>query len=340
MKQPFCTPAQALRRVLDAAAALPVPATERVPLDDACGRIAARDLCARMDQPPFDRSPLDGYALHSADTAGAGEKTPVTLPVVMKLYAGDAPAAALPAGCAARIMTGAPLPPGADCVLMQELTDSGEEQVRIYARLQPNANVVFRGEDIAAGAPIAAAGTVLTPAHIGVLAGQGIPDAEVFRPLTVGVLATGSELLEAGEAWAPGKIYDANGLQNAARLRQLGFAVEHTHCSDDPEEIAARMKELLTRCDAVITSGGVSVGQKDYLPTVLEMLHAEPVFAGVAQKPGSPMIAAQVGEKLVFCLSGNPFAAAATLEQYAVPACCGPQGGGKKTASRCTPGAG
>lgn len=219
MKQPFCTPAQALRRVLDAAAALPVPATERVPLDDACGRIAARDLCARMDQPPFDRSPLDGYALHSADTAGAGEETPVTLPVVMKLYAGDAPAAALPAGCAARIMTGAPLPPGADCVLMQELTDGGEEQVRIYAQLQPNANVVFRGEDIAAGAPIAAAGTVLAPAHIGVLAGQGIPDAEVFCPLTVGVLATGSELLEAGEAWAPGKIYDANGIQNAARLR-------------------------------------------------------------------------------------------------------------------------
>ena len=260
MKQPFCTPAQALRRVLDAAAALPVPATERVPLDDACGRIAARDLCARMDQPPFDRSPLDGYALHSADTAGAGEETPVTLPVVMKLYAGDA------------------------------------------------------------GAPIAAAGTVLTPAHIGVLAGQGIPDAEVFRPMTVGVLATGSELLEAGEAWAPGKIYDANGIQNAARLRQLGFAVERTHCSDDPEEIAARMQDLLTRCDAVITSGGVSVGQKDYLPTVLDMLHVEPVFAGVAQKPGSPMIAAQVGEKLVFCLSGNPFAAAATLEQYAVPA--------------------
>ena len=320
MKQPFCTPAQALRRVLDAAAALPVPATERVPLDDACGRIAARDLCARMDQPPFDRSPLDGYALHSADTAGAGEETPVTLPVVMKLYAGDAPAAALPAGCAARIMTGAPLPPGADCVLMQELTDGGEEQVRIYAQLQPNANVVFRGEDIAAGTPIAAAGTVLTPAHIGVLAGQGIPDAEVFRPLTVGVLATGSELLEAGEAWAPGKIYDANGIQNAARLRQLGFAVNRRHCSDDPEEIACEMRELLAECDAVITSGGVSVGQKDYLPAVLEQLNADILFAGVAQKPGSPMLAGKIDGKLVFCLSGNPFAAAATLEQYAVPA--------------------
>lgn len=219
---------------------------------------------------------------------------------------------------------------------MQELTDSGEEQVRIYARLQPTPMWCSGVRTSPPVPPIAAAGTVLTPAHIGVLAGQGIPDAEVFRPLTVGVLATGSELLEAGEAWAPGKIYDANGIQNAARLRQLGFAVERTHCSDDPEEIAARMKELLTRCDAVITSGGVSVGQKDYLPTVLEMLHAEPVFAGVAQKPGSPMIAAQVGEKLVFCLSGNPFAAAATLEQYGRS---GPAAGRRAAGRRLHPGA-
>ena len=119
MNQPFCSPVKALRSVLDAAALLPSPSPEPIPLEAACGRIAAADLCARMDQPPFDRSPLDGYALHSADTAGASRETPVTLPVVMKLYAGDAPAAALPAGCAARIMTGAPLPEGADCVLMQ-----------------------------------------------------------------------------------------------------------------------------------------------------------------------------------------------------------------------------
>ena len=127
MKQPFCAPSEALRRVLDAAAALPRPETETVPLDEADGRIAAGTLSARMDQPPFDRSPFDGYALHSADAAGASRETPVTLPVTMKLYAGDAPASPLPAGCAARIMTGAPLPPGADCVLMQELTDGGEE---------------------------------------------------------------------------------------------------------------------------------------------------------------------------------------------------------------------
>ncbi len=320
MKQPFCSPAQALRRVLDAAAALPVPDSEIILLEDACGRIAARALCARMDQPPFDRSPLDGYALHSADTAGASRENPVILPVTMKLYAGDAPAAALSAGCAARIMTGAPLPEGADCVLMQELTDSGEETVQLYAALKPQQNVVFRGKDIAAGAVIAPEGAVLTPAHLGVLAGQGYAEVPVYRPLTVGVLATGSELLAPGEAWAPGKIYDANSIQNAARLRQLGFAVRRQHCSDDPDEIARQMKELLAVCDAVITSGGVSVGQKDYLPAVLEQLDAKMLVEGVAQKPGSPMLAATVGGRLVFCLSGNPFAAAATLEQYAIPA--------------------
>ena len=217
-------------------------------------------------------------------------------------------------------MTGAPLPEGADCVLMQELTDSGEETVQLYAAVKPLQNVVFRGEDVAAGAVIAPAGTVLTPAHLGVLAGQGYTEVSVYRPLTVGVLATGSELLEPGAPWAPGKIYDANGIQNAARLRQLGFSVERQQCSDDPEVITGKMQELLTRCDAVITSGGVSVGQKDYLPRVLEQLGAQLLVEGVAQKPGSPMLAATLGGKLVFCLSGNPFAAAATLEQYAIPA--------------------
>ena len=320
MSQSFSAPAQALHSVLEAAALLPRPQAETLPLEEAWGRIAAQDLCARMDQPPFDRSPLDGYALHSGDLAGASRETPVTLPVVMKLYAGDAPAAALPVGCAARIMTGAPLPEGADCVLMQEQTDGGEETVQLYAAVKPLQNVVFRGEDVAAGAVIAPAGTVLTPAHLGVLAGQGYTEVSVFRPLTVGVLATGSELLTPGAPWAPGKIYDANGAQSAARLRQLGFVVERRQSSDDPETIACQIRELLARCDAVITSGGVSVGQKDYLPLVLEQLGAKLLVEGVAQKPGSPMLAALLEGKLVFCLSGNPFAAAATLEQYAIPA--------------------
>ncbi len=266
MKQPFCAPSEALRRVLDAAAALPRPETETVPLDEAGGRIAAGTLSARMDQPPFDRSPFDGYALHSADAAGASRETPVTLPVTMKLYAGDAPASPLPAGCAARIMTGAPLPEGADCVLMQELTDSGEETVQLYAAMKPQQNVVFRGGDIAAGAVIAEAGTVLSPAHLGVLAGQGYAEVPVYKTLTVGVLATGSELLAPGEAWTPGKIYDANGVLNAARLRQLGFVVKRRHCSDDPEEIAREMRELLAECDAVIPAAASRWGRRTICP--------------------------------------------------------------------------
>ena len=134
MKQLFFAPFEVLRRVRDASAALPRPETETVPLVEAGGRIAARTLSARMDQPPFDRSPFDGYALHSADAAGASRETPVTLPVTMKLYAGDAPASPLPVGCAARIMTGAPLPEGADCVLMQELTDGVEEDPALRLR--------------------------------------------------------------------------------------------------------------------------------------------------------------------------------------------------------------
>ena len=333
MNQPFCSPVQALRSVLDAAALLPSPSPETIPLEAACGRIAAGDLCAKMDQPPFDRSPLDGYALHSADTAGASRETPVTLPVVMKLYAGDAPAAALPAGCAARIMTGAPLPEGADCVLMQELTDSGEETVQLYAAVKPLQNVVFRGEDVAAGAVIAPAGTVLSPAHLGVLAGQGYAEVTVCRPLTVGILSTGSELLEPGAPWTPGKIYDANGIQNAARLRQLGFSVERQQCSDDPEVITDKMQELLTCCDAVITSGGVSVGQKDYLPLVLEKLGAQLLVEGVAQKPGSPMLAATLNGKLV--CSACPATPLPPLPRWSsTPSlrCCAPPDAGRRAA--------
>ncbi|MGN0662951.1 MAG: gephyrin-like molybdotransferase Glp [Faecalibacterium sp.] len=334
MKQPFLSPAEAQRCVLAAAAQGPQPQTELVPLDEAVGRIAARTFAAQMDQPPFDRSPLDGYALHSADLRGASRGAPRTLPVVQHLYAGDPAAEPLPPGTAARIMAGAPLPPGADCVVMQEHTDGGEQAVQLYESPAPGSNICTRGEDIARGTVIAAAGTPLTAAHIGVLAGQGCEAVEVYRRLTVGVLATGSELLPAGAPWTPGRIYDANGAQTAARLREMQFLVRRRCCSDDPEQIAAALRELLARCDAVITSGGVSVGQKDYLPQVLERLGANVIFQGVAQKPGSPMIAATVESRLVFCLSGNPFAAAATLEQYALPALLRASG---RTEEACLP---
>ncbi len=294
--------------------------TENIPLDAAAGRIAAEDITARYSQPPFDRSPLDGYALYAADFATASKQTPVVLPVSMKLCAGDTPTGPLAKGNAARIMTGAPVPAGADCVVRQEDTDYGEERVTLYAPGKAGGNICFAGEDIAKGELIAARGARLTPAHLGVMGGQGMSEVTVYKQLRIGVLATGSELLAAGAPWQPGKIYDANGAEIASRLRGLGFAVIRADEADDPDAIAAAIKGLLTRCDAVITTGGVSVGQKDYLPQAVETLGAEVLFHGVAMKPGSPMLAAMLDGKPVFCLSGNPFAAAATLELLALPA--------------------
>lgn len=314
----FLTCAEARARLL--AAVRPHAAEERLALEQAAGRIAAQDVCALRDQPPFDRSPLDGYALCAADIAAASRTAPAVLPVSQCLYAGDAPRAPLQRGTAARIMTGAPVPAGADCVIRQEDTDCGSETARFYTAPKAGSNVCYRGEDIAAGTVIVRKGEVLSPAALGVLAGQGYADIAVYKPLTVGILSTGSELLRGGQPWAEGKIYDANSVQEAARLAQLGFRTVRRVCGDDPAEIRAQIEQLLGCCDAVITNGGVSVGQKDYLPAVAEAMGLETVFCGVAMKPGSPMLAALAGQKPVLCLSGNPFAAAATLELLALPA--------------------
>lgn len=314
----FLTCAEARARLLGAVQVL--ERTEIIPLEAAAGRTAAAQMLAVRDQPPFDRSPLDGYALFAEDAAGASREAPVTLPVAMRLCAGDAPQTGLARGTAARIMTGAPVPGGANCVIRQEDTDCGEEKAAFYKAPKAGGNICYKGEDIAAGAPIIKQGEKITPAALGVLAGQGYAEISVYKRVTVGIISTGSELLRGGEAWREGKIYDANSVQEAARLAQLGFSTERRTCADDPAVIRAEIEAMLASCDAVITNGGVSVGQKDYLPAVIEAMGLDVVFQGVAMKPGSPMLAAMAGAKPVLCLSGNPFAAAATLELLALPA--------------------
>ena len=294
--------------------------SETLPLNRALGRIAARGLSAVMDQPPFDRSPLDGYALHHEALAGACVETPAVLPVCRQIFAGDPPGGPIPFGCAGRIMTGAPIPPGADCVVRQEDTDEGEAAVRIFVSLSAHDNICDRGEDLHSGAPLFPAGTVLTPAHLGVLAGQGMGTVEVFARPRIGVLSAGDELVLPGTPLNPGKIYNSNQFYLSARLEQLGMepVISPVH-GDDPEALSAAVTALLAECDAVITTGGVSVGQKDYMPAVCRRLDAGLLFHGVAVKPGSPMLAMTVQGKPVVCLSGNPFAAAATLEAVARP---------------------
>lgn len=293
---------------------------EELPLLSAAGRPVCEDLFARHSQPPFDRSPLDGYALRHEDTASASEERPAVLRVVRCIYAGDPPGEAIGPEEAVRLMTGAPLPPGATCVVRQEDTDQGEEQVAVYTPLKKHENYVFRGEDVREGQLLISKGALLDAGAVGVLAGQGYPAVPVFARPTAGILSTGSELVAAGEPLKPGKIYDSNRYTLAVRAKALGAeVVMGASTADDPRELARGVADLLGQSDLVITTGGVSVGKHDYMPKVGRLLGARELFHGVACKPGSPALALEKDGKLVLCLSGNPFAAAATFDLLAGP---------------------
>jgi molybdopterin molybdotransferase len=299
----------------------PLSGAECVPLPEAAERIAFEDIRALLPHPPFDRSPLDGYALHHEDSLGAGRETPARLRVTRQIFAGDGHGPLLLAGEAARIMTGALLPPGADCVIGQEDTDEGEEQVSVYRPVQRLQNICFRGEDVAEGQILVRRGQTLHYAHAGLLAGQGLACARVFRRVRVAILSTGDELAAADQALPPGKIYDSNGVLLAARLRNLGMLpVLSRCCGDEIRLLRGRIESLLEDSDMVITTGGVSVGKRDCMPAVAAALGGRILFHGIDIKPGSPALALAREGKILLCLSGNPYAAAATCEVLAVPA--------------------
>ncbi len=311
---------------LEAAQALllahtPAPtATESVALEEALHRVCACDVRAVLPAPPFCRSPLDGFALHSEDSAGAGPGAPVALPVLRCLFAGDAAGPALPRGSAVRIMTGAALPEGADCVVRQEDTVYEGGRLLLHAPLAHEENMVFQGEDLPAGQLLCREGEALTPTLLGLLAGQGLPRVAV-RPLpVVAVASTGSELAPLGQPLPEGKIYDSNGLLLAGRVRELGGrAARHAALPDQPEALHAWLDEALQSAALTVTTGGVSVGERDFLPRVAAELGGEVLFQGIALKPGGPALALCRQGHILLCLSGNPFAALATFEVLAAP---------------------
>lgn len=308
-----------LATALDTIRPLP-PFTQ--PLLDAHGCALAEDVKADADLPPFDNSAMDGYAVRHADVASASEDTPVTLPVVADLAAGPVEPGALAPGQAIRIMTGAPVPEGADAVVPVEWTDGGVASVRISRAPALGAHIRRRGEDVTTGEPLLPAGTVVNARHVALLAATGRASVLVRPRPRVVVLSTGSELREPGESLRQGLIYDANGYGLTAAAMEAGATAYRAGiASDDPREFIRLLEDQLVRADLILTSGGVSVGAYDVVKQELSRLGTVE-FTKVAMQPGMPQGFGVVGPDAtpIFTLPGNPVSAYVSFQVLVRPA--------------------
>ena len=294
--------------------------TEEVPLTEALGRTLAVDLRADFDNPPFDRSPLDGYALIAADTVDATRENPARLRLVGEECAGDFFAGTVNSGEALCIMTGGAMPQGTDAVIRQEDVTVANGLLEVPYPLKHHENYCLAGEDIKQGTLLIRQGEVLDAPRIGVLASQGHAKVKVCRRPRLALGGTGDELLQPGEPLAPGKIYNSNLYLLAARLQELGAETKILGIiPDDPQGAADQLRRCLDRADLLLTTGGVSVGKKDIMHEVIKLLPAQRLFWGVQMKPGYPLLAYEAAGTLGLALSGNPFAAYTTFELLARP---------------------
>lgn len=293
--------------------------TEQVPLDAARGRVLATAVAASEPLPSFDNSGMDGYAVRAAEVAGASAEQPVRLPVAGDVPAG-APVGDLAPGTTVRIMTGAPVPRGADAVVEVEVTDGGTETVTITAARQEGSFVRPAGGDVAVGDEVLAAGAVLGAAQLGVLAALGVREVEVRRRPRVLVVSTGSELAEEPEPGS-GQIRDANGVLLSAAVEDAGaVAVRRLWVADDVGGFLARIDDELSGgdVDLVLTSGGVSAGAYEVVKDALGPRGVE--FLKVAMQPGMPQGSGRVSGVPVVCLPGNPVSALTSWEVFVRPA--------------------
>ena len=244
---------------------------EEVHILDATGKVLAEDVRAEISVPPYPKSAMDGYAVCAADLAGADREHPVRFVVKGKLMAGDYEEIPYEKKTSVRVMTGAFIPAGYDAVIRQEDTDYGEDTVTIYTDTRPYMNYCKMGEDIQAGQTLLSAHTRLTPLHIGLLAEVGMEKVKVYKPLRVAILCTGSELMNVGQPLQPGKIYNNISYILSSAIRREGLEISTMQiCEDEVDILAQKLREALSCSDLVITTGGVSVGQKDLIPEVLQ----------------------------------------------------------------------
>ena len=296
------------------------PQIEKITLDKALGRITAKDYHASYLQPPFHRSAVDGYAVRSDDIMTASKQNPIQLTVIGEVNAGEVPTSRVEEKTAIRIMTGAPIPDGANGVLRQEVTDYGEVVVKVYQGLKESENICLAGEDYRAGECLVGQGEKLTFIEIGLLASMGYAEVEVYKQPRIGLFTTGDELIEPGLPLTKGKIYNANQALLYARFQELGIVpVMVKQLPDTASEVAAFLQEAARKVDIIVTTGGVSVGKRDIMHEVLIRAKAQAIFWKVRMKPGAPTIFAMLGKVPILALSGNPFGALANMELLVRP---------------------
>jgi len=310
--------AQAIDLVMEHAHLL---GTEKIPLEQAYGRILAEPIIAKHDVPPFDRSPYDGFAIRAEDSEGASGTSRVKFNVIGEIGAGHVGERGIEKGEAYRIMTGAIIPPNADAVVMFEQTIEESGSFTLRKPFEKGENISEQGEDAKKGQQLIEKGTIIHPGTIALLATFGYAFVKVAKRPVVGILSTGTELLAVDEELTPGKIRNSNGPMIAAQLDRMGITYHSYGMQiDDLDACTELVEKALEETDVLITTGGVSVGDYDYLPTIYERLGAKVLFNKVAMRPGSVTTVAVLGEKFLFGLSGNPSACFTGFELFTRPA--------------------
>ena len=294
--------------------------TEEVFVEDSLNRIIGEDIYATINQPPFDRSQFDGYAVRSIDTKGANKNNGIKLNVVGESFAGNCTDREIKEKEAIRIMTGSKMPKGSDCVIKQELTDYGMDTVEIYQEINKFENYSFEGEEIKKGSKLISKGEKITYIHIGIIASMGYEKVKVIRKPKVAIISTGDEIISLGDTLTEGKIYDSNRRMIHSKLKEFGCEIAHvTSIGDNVDDVANEICNVVDSVDLVITTGGVSVGKKDIIHDVVKVLNADKVFWKIHLRSGIPVVYSVYENKPILSLSGNPFAALSIFDLLAKP---------------------
>ncbi len=299
---------------------IPVLPTEKRDILECSGYVLAEELHAKENIPPFDNSAMDGFAVRSTDVKNVTEENPTELSVIETIAAGYAPEKRVSSGQAARIMTGAMMPDGADAVVMQEVTELVGDKVKILESVDKNENVRFIGESVNIGSSVITPGKVLRPPEVSMMASLNCAEASVYSKPKVAIVSTGDELTPLGEPLKPGKIRDSNRYGIYAQVQNAGgIPIDMGIAPDDETETERIFRESIAKADALITSGGVSVGEHDIVKNVLTKL-GQMNFWRVAMKPGKPQAYGEIDGKPVFGLPGNPVSSLVVFELFVRPA--------------------